>query len=107
LYAIAATPPISANTTSAASTPEPPPGGGQFNPPPRTSQSSTSTAPSTSASTTPSRDRPDGTGSLVLMRLDSGGEVMIAVLLGATAIAVIVFARLGGIRRRKPGRHQH
>jgi hypothetical protein len=41
------------------------------------------------------------------MRLKNGGELMIVVLLAATAVAVIVFSRLGGVRRSRPGDRQH
>lgn len=96
-----ATPPSSPTGTAVA-----PPPAGQFNPPPSSQPSSShhATHPTT-PSTSPTKER-RGTGSLVLRQLDNGGQVLLAVLLALTAVAVVAFARLGGIRRRKPGRHQ-
>jgi hypothetical protein len=39
--------------------------------------------------------------------LSNSGEVMIAALLAATAIAVIAFARLGGVRRGRRSPREH
>lgn len=90
-------------TTGAGSPPPPPLNPAGFQAPGRRSVGSpsahhTSHPPTRSAST--SKDT-KGTGSLVLTRrlLDNSGEVMIAALLAATAVAVIAFARLGGVRR--------
>lgn len=50
-----------------------------------------------------------GTGSLVLIKrlLGNSGVLMIAVLLAATALAVIALARLGGVRRGPRAPRQH
>jgi hypothetical protein len=39
--------------------------------------------------------------------LSNAGDVMIAALLAATAVAVIAFARLGGVRRGRRSTRQH
>ena len=85
--------------------------GGGFPPPnSQPAASSSSSHPATHSPTTsaPTSKDTKGTGSLVLTQrlLGNSGEVMIAALLAATALAVIAFARLGGVRRGR-GTRQH
>jgi hypothetical protein len=80
-------------------------------PPPAGHSSSTSSHPSSHPSTTSASTSSEakGTGSLVLTQrlLSNSGQVMIAALLAATAIAVVAFARLGGVRRSRRSNRQH
>lgn len=102
-------PPTSHTRTTSAAPPPPPPTSNSVLPPPTTGHSSShpsSQPPTTSASTS---TESKGTGSLVLTQrlLSNSGQVMIAALLAATAIAVIAFARLGGVRRSRRSDRQH
>ena len=107
------TPTTSQPRTTSATPPPPPPNTGSVFPPPTGGNTSSSPShPSSSHPTsTPASTSSEtkGTGSFVLTQrlLGNSGEVMIAALLAATAIAVIAFARLGGVRRGRRTPREH
>jgi hypothetical protein len=104
-------PPATHPPTTSAAPPPPNNNGGGFQSPGGGSSPSSRTHPSSHPPTSASSSAKDskGTGALVLTRrlLSNSGEVMIAAILAATAIAVIAFARLGGVRRGRQSTRQH